>query len=106
MNGMMKKTNETGMTDQEPGMEDNRLSLNPTDFPVVKDWEDGEEYDLAELGEGTKLRQISMGEFEVVAGEAVAEEEAAPEEEAEAAATAAPRRGGNPAVERLIASKA
>lgn len=52
---------------EEPGAVDNRLSLNPDAFPVIKEWEDGEEYALTDLPAGTKLRQISPGEFEVVA---------------------------------------
>lgn len=53
----------------EPGMEDNRLSLDPNN-PAWKDtlaeWEDGEEYPITDLPEGTMIRQISPGEFSVV----------------------------------------
>lgn|SRR3990167_4052897 len=67
---------------EEPGATDNRLSLVPSDFPVIEDWEDGEEYDLSELGDDVTLRQITPGEFEVLAGAATrqkaAEEEAEP----------------------------
>lgn len=67
---------------EEAGAVDNRLSLVPSDFPVIEDWQDGEEYDLSDLGSDTKLRQISPGEFEVVPGAATrqqaAKEEAAP----------------------------
>lgn len=87
-------------TPEEPGEVDNRLSLVPSDFPAIADWQDGEEYDLDELGEGVKLRQISPGEFEVMPGTAPAAEA----EQAEAGAEApAPRKPGysNKAVEAL-----
>ena len=50
----------------DPGETDNRLSLVPSQFPAIEEWEDGEEYDLSQLPKGTKLRQISPGEFEVI----------------------------------------
>lgn len=49
----------------EPGSQDNRLTLRPTDFPMTEDWKDGETYSLSELGDA-KIRQISAGEFEVI----------------------------------------
>ncbi len=91
--------NEGVVEPEEPGAVDNRLSLIPSDFPAIQKWEDGEEYDPSELGEGVKLRQISAGEFEVIPGPPVPG--AAAEEEAEAAP--APKRAGysNRAVEEL-----
>ena len=88
-----------GLVDaDEPGAVDNRLSLVPSDFPAIEDWEDGETYKLSQVGKGVTLRQISPGEFEVLPP-------AAPpvEGEEEAAAPVAPRRRGyrNPAVEAL-----
>lgn len=85
--------------ENEPGMEDNRLSLNPND-PAWKDtlaeWEDGEEYPITDLPEGTMIRQISPGEFAVVppvAAEAETEEtEEAEEPEEESAMPPAPSR--------------
>ena len=89
--------NEGATTPEEPGSVDNRLSLIPSDFPAIQKWEDGEEYDPSELGEGVKLRQISEGEFEVIPGKPVMEDEE------EVAAPAPKKRGGysNPAVEDL-----
>lgn len=87
--------NEGAVEPEEPGAVDNRMSLVPSDFPAIEEWEDGEEYELSELGEGVKLRQISPGEFEVIPPAGVAgaeEEEAAPKK----------RRGyANRAVEEL-----
>jgi hypothetical protein len=79
---------------EEPGAVDNRLSLIPSDFPVIEDWQDGEEYSLSELGADVKIRQISPGEFEVMPGAP------APEEEEPVPAAPAARNGGykNPAV--------
>jgi len=86
---------------EDPGEVDNRLSLNPEDFPVTEDWEDGESYPLTALGKGVTLRQISPGEFEVVPLPG-----GTPPEEAEAEEEAPPKRkrGGysNPAVEGLM----
>ncbi len=95
--------NEGAVTPEEPGAVDNRLSITPSDFPAVAEWEDGQEYDISELGEGVKLRQISPGEFEVMPGSEAenAGEAAAPGEEADAAAAAPAKRRGNPAVEDL-----
>lgn len=92
-----------GVTEpEEPGAVDNRLSLVPSDFPVIQEWEDGQEYSLSELGADVKIRQISPGEFEVMppATAAPAEEEA----EVAAAPAARPGRGAgyrNPAVAAL-----
>lgn len=84
---------------EEPGAVDNRLSLVPSDFPVIEDWADGEEYDLSDLGSDTKLRQISPGEFEVIPG-AATRKQAVDEE-----ASPTPKRTGrgyrNPAVEAM-----
>ena len=49
----------------EAGAQDNRLTLRPADFPVIEEWEDGQTYDLKELGDA-RIRQIAAGEFEVV----------------------------------------
>lgn len=65
----------------EPGETDNRLSLIPSDFPAIEGWEDGEEYSLTDLPKGTKLRQISPGEFEVIPPMPAAEDAAEDEEE-------------------------
>lgn len=65
---------DTMMNADEPGAVDNRLSISPAEFPVIQKWRDGVLYDLADLGEGVKLRQISPGEFEVVPGTMVAAE--------------------------------
>lgn len=51
---------------QEPGAVDNRLTLNPSDFPQISKWKDGQTYSLDDLGDVT-LTQISPGEFEVFA---------------------------------------
>lgn len=75
----------------EPGAVDNRLSLVPSDFPVTEDWEDGQEYDLSELGDDVKLRQISPGEFEVIPGASA--RQAASDEEAAGEPPAKPSRG-------------
>lgn len=88
----------------EPGELDNRLSLTPSQFPAVKGWKDGETYELSDLGEGVKLRQISPGEFEVVpppGGTVAGEEE---DEEATPAAPAAktPLRPGKRAVTSMM----
>lgn len=78
----------------EPGASDNLLSLNLKDFPMIKDWEDGETYELSDL-EGAQLRQISPGEFEVVPGVSEEVEEEKPE-------SPAPKKGyKNPAVEAM-----
>jgi hypothetical protein len=78
----------------EPGASDNLLSLNIKDFPVIKDWEDGETYELSDL-EGAQLRQISPGEFEVVPGPSEMEEE-------EKLESPTPKKGyKNPAVEAM-----
>ena len=80
----------------EPGASDNLLSLNLKDFPMIKDWEDGETYELSDL-EGAQLRQISPGEFEVVPGPSEMEED-----EDEKPVSPAPKKGyKNPAVEAM-----
>lgn len=83
---------------EEPGAVDNRLSLVPSDFPVIEDWEDGETYDLSELGDDVTLRQISPGEFEIIPG-ASARQQAAKEE-------AAPKRSGRPYKNPAVSSMA
>lgn len=85
----------------DPGAIDNRLSLNPDDFPVIQDWVDGETYTLSELGSEVEIRQISPGEFEVVVPVKTAEE--ASEEVAEEMPQGRTYRGTNPAVENLVA---
>ncbi len=87
--------NEGSVTPEEPGAVDNRLSITPSDFPAVADWEDGQSYDISELGEGVQLRQISPGEFEVMPGSDAenAGEDAAPGEEADAGGAAPKKKG-------------
>lgn len=86
---------------EEPGELDNRLSVIPDQFPAVKGWKDGETYELSELGEGVKLRQISPGEFEVMAppGGKVATDV---EEEEEEPAEKMPMRPGKRAVTSMM----
>lgn len=103
MNGMKNKMNETGATDEDAGMMDNRLSLNPNEpafRDVLAEWEDGGEYALTDLPEGTMLRQISPGEFEVMPP---AEGEVAETEE-EPVGAAQKRKPRNPAVANLISA--
>lgn len=82
---------------REPGEVSNRLSLDPSAFPITQAWEDGKEYTLV-----VKVNQISPGEFEVLeATENGATEEAEPVEETEAM----PMMNGkskNPAVAGLM----
>lgn len=58
--------NEPAVASEEPGAVDNRISWTPSDFPATEEWEDGQTYDLSELGDGVKLRQISPGEGELI----------------------------------------
>lgn len=84
---------------EDPGAIENRLTVNPEDFPVIAEWVDGETYRLTELGKGVMIRQVSPGEFEIVP----------PAGAAAAAAAEEPLAGEegyvNPAVENLIAKK-
>jgi hypothetical protein len=88
---------------QEPGSEDNRLSLNPND-PNWQDtlaaWKDGGEYKVT-----LTISQISPGEFQVTALESETPEEDAGEtgEEGGANAPAPKAKSGysNPAVAAL-----
>lgn len=57
----------------EPGATDNRLSLNPSQFEGMADWQDGETYEMT-----VRVRQVSQGEFEVLDA---TPSEAEPEEE-------------------------
>lgn len=82
----------------EPGEVENRLSLNPSQFPEIAEWGDGQEYDITIGGTTTKIRQMTPGEFEVVPPV-----ETVPEEVVEAPA---PRsRSANPAVSSMIDSE-
>ena len=99
----MKNINQTsgeGMT-EDPGAIENRLTVNPEDFPNILDWQDGRTYKITELG-AKQIRQISPGEFEVIAP-MPEPEEPMPEEEEEAPRK---RKYRNPAVENLIRKKA
>jgi hypothetical protein len=42
----------------EPGADDNRLSLDPSKFEAINDWEDGETYTFT-----VTARQVAPGEF-------------------------------------------
>lgn len=93
--------------DDEPGAQDNRLSLDPNDpkFAFAADWQDGQEYNV-----NLKVRQISPGELEVIEGtegepvegadtETPAEDQAEPGEEAPMA------NGRTPAIQEAIARR-
>jgi len=87
----------------EAGASDNRLSLNPSQFPITEDWQDGQTYTVT-----LKVEQVSPGEFEVLSADSPgAEKPAEPgmteqpegepvEEEKEAAGPP------NPAVRRMM----
>lgn len=87
----------------EAGASDNRLSLNPDQFEVTKDWEDGNTYNLA-----LKVRQISPGEFEVIEATAAGEkpEEPGTEEQPQAQPNnediEQPGNYPNPAVSKMM----
>lgn len=68
----------------EPGATDNRLSLNPSQFEGMEDWQDGETYNLKDV----RIKQISQGEFEVISATV------APKEEAEEPGTEEQVEGG------------
>lgn len=78
----------------EPGAQDNILEITPSDFPATQSWEDGQIYDVSELGAGVKLRQISPGKFEVMPG--------GPAEAAPVAEEGEPNPEGNPAMDDLL----
>lgn len=44
----------------EAGATDDRLSLTPSKFPIIEDWEDGQKYTIT-----LEVEQISPGEFQV-----------------------------------------
>lgn len=81
---------------EEPGSIENRLSLDPSAFPITQEWQDGEEYTLK-----VKLVQISPGEFEVL--EANASDDPVEEEVVEEVVeTPMSRKTKNPAVASLM----
>lgn len=86
----------------EAGEIENRMSVNPNEFPDVSAWEDGMEYEVT-----AKVRQVSPGEFEIVelSGKATEQEEAEEIELGdESPAPAKPKKGRypNPAVAGLM----
>ena len=96
----MNGNGKTGMM-KTAGMVDNRLSLDPNQFPFLQDWEDGEEYPVTIDGNKFTAKQISAGEFELSSADAEnAQEDAAPGEEAEPAG-----KYKNPAVSSLAAEE-
>lgn len=101
----MNQTTGEGAT-EDAGAIENRLTLNPDDFPVTQDWEDGETYKLSDLGGDTEIRQISPGEFEVMASEPETAEEDQSEGGEEEAPAPRKKAYSNPAVENLIRKKA
>jgi hypothetical protein len=74
----------------EPGSQDNRITLRPADFPMTEDWKDGETYSLSELG-NAKIRQIAAGEFELIPAAAAG----SPPEGEEPGTTEQPQGGAN-----------
>lgn len=92
---------------EEPGAQDNRLSLDPNDptFEFAANWEDGKEYNV-----NLRVRQISPGEFEPISGEegepAEGEAEQGADDTAETGAAAAPGANArNPAIREAIARR-
>lgn len=81
----------------EPGAVENRLSLNPSEFPEIADWEDGQRYEITIGGKKRMMTQISPGEFEV---ESPREQE--PEATAEKSSSKERMRSRNPAVSSMI----
>lgn len=95
-----------GMMSEEAGASDNRLSLNPSEFPFTENWQDGQKYRVT-----LDIEQVSPGEFTVIKGEEAggASEEAAepgtteqPAEEANEAEK--PAAYPNPAVDKMMRS--
>lgn len=88
----------------EAGATDDRLSLTPSKFPVIEDWEDGQTYTLS-----VKVEQISPGEFKVLTATSGA---GAPEEPGTEQQTQGeqvneekePAGPPNPAVQRMMTS--
>lgn len=83
----------------EPGAVENRLSINPADFPEIEDWEDGQSYEIKIGGTKTRMTQISTGEFEVEAPR-----QQSPDDDVQQQPKRTPR-STNPAVASLIEEK-
>jgi hypothetical protein len=91
---------------EEPGAEDNRLTIDPSDprwAKTIADWKDGASYTLSSV----KVQQMAPGDFRIV-GFQVSQEPESPEEAAEADGGAANDQSNssagypNPAVQRLM----
>lgn len=85
---------------QENGESENRLSLNPNDFPVIQDWKDGQTYKVSDLG-NVELTQVSPGEF-TVSPENAAEDITEGGKEEVAPAAPAKKPYPNPAVAGMM----
>lgn len=97
----------------EAGASDNRISWNPSEFPAMKDWQDGQTYRVTMI-----IRQTTGGEGTIESVESAAPAEAGqppveqPQEEAAEGQEPSPPmdmegRGygtGNPAIDKLIRS--
>jgi hypothetical protein len=89
----------------EAGAQDDRLSLTPSKFPIVADWEDGQTYTIT-----LKVEQISPGEFQVLSADKPGTpqlEEPGTEQQPEGEPVneeKAPAGPPNPAVQRMMTS--
>ena len=92
--------------EEEPGAQDNRLSLDPNDpkFAFAADWEDGKEYNV-----NLKVRQISPGEFETIEGTegdpVEGEAESTAEDSTETSEEPPTANGRTPAIQEAIARR-
>jgi hypothetical protein len=98
-----------GPKGDEPGQEDNRLSLDPNDprwKKLLDDWSDGESYSV-----NVQIEQISPGEFRITAlkeaaapetDEAPAAEGGTPGAEDDDTDDTSPMKSSNPAVQGMM----
>jgi len=92
-----------GPKGDEPGQEDNRLSLDPNDprwKKLLDEWNDGETYSV-----NVQIEQISPGEFRVTAlkeGGGSEESETPPEKDTAEESSESAMQSKNPAVQSML----